>query len=87
MDGRTDRYKTESRPSLFADLTIPPLLSTAALDKLSGAAGSPAGKGEESEMGDVFANDSTEEANFVPVFMGFAAVLACIAWHLQNIQA
>ena len=36
-------------------------------------------------MGEVFANDSTEEANFVPVFMGFAAVLACIAWHLQNI--
>ena len=32
-------------------------------------------------MGEVFANDSTEEANFVPVFMGFAAVLACIAWH------
>ena len=35
-------------------------------------------------MGEVFANDSTEEANFVrEVFMGCAVVL--IAWHLQNI--
>jgi len=65
---------------MVAHLCLP--LFLAALDKLSGAVGSPAG----SEMGEVVASDSSEEANFVPVFMGFAAVLACIAWHLQNLQ-
>jgi len=64
-----------------------------ALDKLSGAAGSPAGKEEakeeaaaESEMGEVVASDATKDATFFPVFVGFAAVLACIAWHLHNLS-
>jgi hypothetical protein len=79
-----------------------------ALDKMSGANGSPAGGGEgdeptednddaaedeadnvsakESEMGEVVASDASQERTFFPVFLGFAAVLAIIAYHLHNLS-
>jgi len=60
-----------------------------AMDKLSGAAGSPAGGDEgaaESEMGEVVASDTSSETTLFPVFIGFALVLACIAWHLSNLS-
>lgn len=41
---------------------------------------------KESEMGEVVASDATKERTFFPVFIGFAAVLACVAWHLHNLS-
>ena len=34
----------------------------------------------------VVASDATKERTFFPVFIGFAAVLACVAWHLHNLS-
>jgi len=53
--------------------------------RLSAGVGSPAGEEEvREEAGDLpgFAKDTT----VFPVFVGFAAVLACIAWHLHNLS-
>jgi len=41
---------------------------------------------KESEMGEVVASDASNGSTFFPVFVGFAVILAIIAWHLNNLQ-